>query len=81
MPTTLISRRWRQAPLSNITNNETKPMEPTTCGLIALAVLALLCGMRRRRTGVGMREANRKGAERDAEWKMMRELEARREWE
>lgn len=56
-------------------------MEPTTCGLIALAVLALLCGMRRRRTGVGMREANRKGAERDAEWKMMRELEARREWE
>lgn len=61
-----------------IIKNNTKPMEPTTCGLIALAVLALLCGMRRRRTGVG--EANRKGAK-DAEWKMMRELEARREWE
>lgn len=29
-------------------------MEPTTYGLIALAVLALLCGMRRRRTGDGV---------------------------
>lgn len=57
-------------------------MEPTTCGIIALGVLALLCGMRRRRTGMG--EANRRGAkdaERDAEKRMMRELEARREWE
>jgi hypothetical protein len=29
-------------------------MEPKTYGIIALAVVALLCGMRRRRTGDGV---------------------------
>ena len=37
--------------LSNKTPKITQMTDPTTHGIIALAVLALLCGMRRRRTG------------------------------
>ena len=38
-------------PLSNTLPKYTLMTDPMTHGIIALAVLALLCGLRRRRTG------------------------------
>lgn len=49
-----MKRDPRPAPGSNSSNTHTKKTkmtDPMTHGIIALAVLALLCGLRRRRTG------------------------------